>query len=140
MDVETNFLYVDLEEEIYMKLPPGMNKKGDKILVLRKSISELIQTARQWHKNTASILTKIRFTGESVDPCFYMRKKDDGTVYMTSYVNSNLIIGDCKALDHVIAELKENGLVLTVEDNSQIIAHSMFSTKKELRHGLVSHI
>ena len=42
VDVETAFLYGNLEKDIKMESSLGINKKGDKILVMKKSICELI--------------------------------------------------------------------------------------------------
>ena len=56
VDIETAFLYGILEEEIFMKIPEGLNVyKGchfdeDKCLVLDKAINGLVQAARQFHR------------------------------------------------------------------------------------------
>ena len=49
-DVETAFLLGDLEEEIYMQCPPGMDASDDECLQLMKSMYGLIQAARQFWK------------------------------------------------------------------------------------------
>ena len=54
VDVETAFLYGDLDEEIYMKIPPGFAKylgtevEKEECLILLKSIYGLVQAARQF--------------------------------------------------------------------------------------------
>jgi len=48
IDVETAFLYGNLEEEIYMECPDGMNGNDDECLLLLQSIYALVQAARQW--------------------------------------------------------------------------------------------
>ena len=55
IDVETAFLYGDLDEEIYMKVPNGLEDyTGEKLdgvcLELKRSIYGLVQAARQWWK------------------------------------------------------------------------------------------
>ena len=51
VDIETAFLYGELEEEIYMKLPEGLSKyldsknEDDECLILEKSIYGLVQAA-----------------------------------------------------------------------------------------------
>jgi Reverse transcriptase (RNA-dependent DNA polymerase) len=58
-DIETAFLYSELDEEIYMRLPDGYvkymlevhNVKIDPsthVLLLNKAIYGLVQAARQW--------------------------------------------------------------------------------------------
>jgi len=50
IDVDTAFLYGDLDEEIYMQMPEGMTGFSDEVLLLLKSLYGLIQAARQWNK------------------------------------------------------------------------------------------
>ena len=52
MDVNTVFLHIDLEEEIYMVQPEGFEAKGKehRISKLKKSLYGLKQAPRQWYK------------------------------------------------------------------------------------------
>ena len=52
MDVVTAFLNAYLDEDIYMKQPPGFEKSGKKSLVckLKRSLYGLKQSPRQWNK------------------------------------------------------------------------------------------
>jgi Reverse transcriptase (RNA-dependent DNA polymerase)/gag-polypeptide of LTR copia-type len=58
IDVETAFLYGDLDEEIYMKIPDGLQEykkiSPDKCLKLCRSLYGLVQAARQWWKKFAT--------------------------------------------------------------------------------------
>jgi len=74
VDVETAFLYGELEEEIFMESPPGMpGTTNDDALLLNKCIYGLVQAARQYHKKMVTILKQIGFKGGDVDPCLYKR-------------------------------------------------------------------
>ena len=49
VDVETAFLYGELEEQIFMDIPLGMEEaKSDQALELQKCIYGLVQAARQY--------------------------------------------------------------------------------------------
>ena len=51
VNFETTFLYMDLEEIIYMECPQGMSDVGkDDCIILNKYIYGLVQTARQYYK------------------------------------------------------------------------------------------
>ena len=49
VNIETAFLYGDLEEEIYMECPQGMaNIKKDDCIILNKCIYGIVQVACQY--------------------------------------------------------------------------------------------
>ena len=59
VDVGNPFLYVDLEQEIYMQCPKGMPDAGkDNCIIWNKCIYDLVQEARQYYKKAAEILKK----------------------------------------------------------------------------------
>ena len=98
VDVETAFLYGDLEEEVYMDCPEGMvDVKEDEALLLQSTIYGLVQSARQYYK--------------------IYRETEKGKVYFGLYVDDNLLIGDPPAIQEAIQDLKEKGLVLKIDDN-----------------------
>jgi hypothetical protein len=72
VDVETAFLYGELEEE-YMENPEGLeDSNDDEALLLLTTIYGLVQAARQYYKKARGILRKIGFTGGDVDPCLFV--------------------------------------------------------------------
>jgi Reverse transcriptase (RNA-dependent DNA polymerase) len=112
-DVETAFLNGDLEEEIYMDCPEGMESEPGECLLLLKSIYGLVQAARQYFKKFESILKKIGFQQCGSDPCLFMRKNEYGIVMLLCYVDDNLCIGNKAALAQVCKEIVANGLNIT---------------------------
>ena len=72
-DVETAFLLVELEEEIYMECPPGMKAHSDECLRLWKCIYGLVQAARQFYKYWSSLMVKLGFRISAADPCLFSR-------------------------------------------------------------------
>ena len=122
VDVEMAFLYGDLDEEIYMECPKGMVGVTEKdVLLLQKCMYGLVQAARQYHKKAVEILKKIGFSGGFIDPCLFSRENENGIVLIGLYVDDNLMVGHSEAIQEVIAQLKNHGLVLKVEDIFQII-------------------
>ena len=115
-DVITAFLTGDLEEEIYMECPQGMEHEDDEVLLLNKTIYGLVQASRQYNKKFSSILTKkMGFRQCRSDPCLFYRKDDKGTVIVLTYVDDNLCIGNKEALEGVLQEIVTHGLQITVE-------------------------
>ena len=116
VNVETAFLYGEIEEEIFMECPPGMTGVTEEnALALLKCIYGLVQAARQYYKKFVAILKKIGFKGGDVDPFLFTRHDSNGHVFIAIYVDDNLIVGKEASVDKVIKELEENGLVLKVE-------------------------
>ena len=77
VDVETSFLYGDLEEEVYMDCPEGMvGVKEDETILLQSTIYGLVQSARQYYKKATSILKDLGFLGGTVDPCLFHRETE----------------------------------------------------------------
>jgi hypothetical protein len=112
IDVETAFLYGNLEEEIYMRIPSGLEDCVDEIplnacLLLERSLYGLVQAARQWWKKIVGYLTKeLNFKLSPVDPCLLYRKNSYGTVYLCLYVDDVLCVGDKRAIDEAIKDIK----------------------------------
>ena len=50
IDVETAFLHGNLQEEIYMNIPDGLESSGNECLRLKKTIYGLVQSAREFYK------------------------------------------------------------------------------------------
>ena len=81
MDVETAFLYGDIEEEIFMKSPIGMEEidpgsSPEDCYQLKKGIYGLCQAARQFWKKFVDTIKKESF-GFQVSPqipACYLRK------------------------------------------------------------------
>ena len=77
IDVETAFLYGELEEEIYLAKPEGYNDLSgdtmaeDKVLLLNKTLYGLVQAARVW------LRTLIHFL---VTHCGFIQSLESGSV------------------------------------------------------------
>ncbi len=115
-DVETAFLWGDLEEEIFMDCPKGLEGAKDRdSLVLTKSIYGLLQAAQQYHKKAVQILSKISFEGGDVDPCLYVCKSEKGIVFIAIYIYDNLLVGNEEAIDEVIKLSQREGFSLKLK-------------------------
>ena len=76
MDVETAFLYGDLDEEIYMEEPVGLNEvyqnlinKNETCFLLEKGIYGLCQVARQFWKIFVQEMNKLDSEISPADSC-----------------------------------------------------------------------
>ena len=69
MDVNTDFLNGDINEEVYMKQPEVFVTSGNDHLVckLRKSIYGLKHDYRQWYLKFDEVVTSLGFEENKVD-------------------------------------------------------------------------
>ena len=101
VDIETAFLYGNLEEEIFMKQPKGLkymenddNMNNDDALVLKQSIYDLGQAARHFFKKLRDILIeKMGFKKCLIDQCLLSRKEKLGDLIICLYIDDTMIVG-----------------------------------------------
>ena len=88
LDVDTAFLNGDLDEEIFLELPPGFALPGEKVVVkLLKSLYGLKQASRQWNKKLHPVLIAWGFLQSLADPCLYVFHNQTDFVILVVYVD-----------------------------------------------------
>jgi hypothetical protein len=93
MDVVTAFLNGDLDEIIFIDLPPGYEQAG-MICQLLRSLYGLKQSPRQWYQKLHAFLISLGFRQSTADPCFYIRGTDPRkSCYIAVYVDDLAIAG-----------------------------------------------
>ena len=95
LDVDSAFLYGELNEEIYLQQPQGFekfSKDGERLVCrLRKAIYGLKQAGRVWWKLIDSELRRISFESSNEDSCIYRRQHDGNLVLIAIYVDDLII-------------------------------------------------
>ena len=80
LDISNAFLNGDLEEEIYMTLPPGYSaRQGESfppndVCKLKKSLYGLKQASQKWFLKFSATLLQLGFTTSSGDHTLFLRK------------------------------------------------------------------
>lgn len=103
MDVITAFLHGNLEQPVYMKPPEGVRIGDGKVLKLKKSLYGLRQSPKCWNNRFHQFVTSLGFKRSEADYCLYVKKDQNGTIYLLLYVDDLLICGDSET---AIQELK----------------------------------
>lgn len=106
-DVKTAYLHGTIEEEIYMRQPPGFAATGKEKLVckLRKSIYGLKQSARCWNRALHGALINLGFKQCSSDSCLYVGADKRGVVFLLIYVD-DILVGSTE--EQLIADVFES--------------------------------
>ena len=86
IDIVTAFLYGDLPEKIYMRIPQGLNEcsKQEELdteedcLMLEKALYGMVQAAREFHKKLITVMTtKMKLQNSFSDPFLFYRKDEN---------------------------------------------------------------
>jgi hypothetical protein len=83
LDVTAAFLQADLEEKIYMKMPPGYSSTidgEDAIMELRRAVYGLKQASASLYNAMDLQLKSKGFVPTLGDPCLYRRVNTNGSV------------------------------------------------------------
>lgn len=95
MDVHNAFLHGDLQEEVYMKMPPGFyGDSPTKVCKLRKSLYGLKQAPRCWFAKLTSALKKFGFKQSYSDYSLFTYIRNGRSLHVLIYVDDLIIVGD----------------------------------------------
>ena len=96
VDVIAAYLQGDLDEEIYMEVPKGVEnfRSGSHYWKLKKALYGLKQAGRQWKKQLHDVLTKLNLIHAFADDCLYIRKEDGKIILIVLvYVDDMAVAG-----------------------------------------------
>jgi hypothetical protein len=94
MDVKTAFLNGDLDEDVYMEQPEGLEREDNpnKVWKLRKALYGLKQAPRAWNKRLNEFLERQGFCRSLYDTAVYVRGEGKGKVILAVYVDDLLVL------------------------------------------------
>ncbi|KAL0641872.1 hypothetical protein Bca4012_102526 [Brassica carinata] len=98
MDVKNAFLQGELEDEVYMYPPPGLEhlvKRGN-VLRLKKAIYGLKQSPRAWYNKLSTTLNGRGFKKSELDHTLFTLTTPSGMVALLVYVDDIIITGSDK--------------------------------------------
>ncbi|WVZ63710.1 hypothetical protein U9M48_013319 [Paspalum notatum var. saurae] len=106
MDVKSAFLNGFIEEEVYVRQPPGFESARfpDRVYKLRKALYGLKQAPRAWYARLKSFLLKSRFVMGSVDKTLFLLSRGGDTLIVQIYVDDIIFGGSSHALVSSFAE------------------------------------
>jgi hypothetical protein len=130
-DIETAFLYGDLEEQLWMDFPEGytkyiqelkINGKTNEIPIsskhdisninekgycceLKKAIYGLVQAARQWWKKFKEVIQRMGYKASLADPCLFIKNNNNKKSFIILYVDDGGIFGNKDDIKMVLSEL-----------------------------------
>lgn len=97
MDVKSAFLNGNIEEEVYIEQPDGIQICEDPNMVckLKKALYGLKQAPRAWYSRLDTYLHQQGFKKGTVDSNLYVKTQNDNQIVVVVYVD-DIILGGCK--------------------------------------------
>ena len=112
-------MHGDLQEEVYLELPPGckLHTKGNKqVCRLKKSLYGLKQSPRAWFGRFTSFMRSIGYKQSNSDHTLFLKHNGERITALIVYVDDMIVTGDDpeerKALQEQLArefEMKDLG-------------------------------
>ncbi|WVZ89228.1 hypothetical protein U9M48_035656 [Paspalum notatum var. saurae] len=109
MDVKSAFLNGFIEEEVYVRQPPGFESARfpDWVYKLRKALYSLKQAPRAWYARLKSFLLKSGFVMGSVDKTLFLLSRGGDTLIVQIYVDDIIFGGSSHALFFLGLQIKQ---------------------------------
>jgi len=106
LDVNNAFWHGELDETIYMDMPPGMTKTDpQQVCLLHKSLYGLRQASRQWYAQLSSFLLSHNFKQSSADHSLFIHNNQGKITLLLVYVDDIIVTGDNVENTHRITAL-----------------------------------
>lgn len=104
LDVNTSFLHGDLNEEVYMKPPPGLIFSTPNLVCkLQRSLYGLKQASRQWNTKLTDTLIASGYIQSKADYSLFTKTSSQGFTMILVYVD-DLVVGGTDS--HEILQIK----------------------------------
>jgi hypothetical protein len=95
-DVKNAFLHGDLEEEVYMDVPPGYtaNSESEVVCKLQRALYGLKQSPRAWFGRFSWAMKKYGYTQSNSDHTLFLKHRLGKVTALIIYVDDMIITGD----------------------------------------------
>ena len=111
LDVQNAFLHGVLEEEVYMRQPPGFvdPDRPQHLCRLVKALYGLKQAPRAWHARLGSALRAHGFVPSTADTSLFILQRPEVTMYILVYVDDIILVSSSvAATDRLVLALSSD--------------------------------
>ena len=109
LDVDNAFLHGDLNEEMYMVLPPSMQSdKPRQVCKLQRSLYGLKQASRQWYARLSSFLISHGYNQSTSNYSLFLKHESKSITALPVYVDDIVLSGNDLIEIRNITQLLDN--------------------------------
>ncbi|KAK1682449.1 hypothetical protein QYE76_043297 [Lolium multiflorum] len=136
LDVKNAFLHGVLEEEVYMRQPPGYESSEHPgyVCKLDKALYGLKQAPRAWYSRLSSKLHALGFRASKADISLFFYHKHGVTIFMLVYVDDIIVVSSSSAA--VTALLSDLRMDFALKDLGSL-HYFLGIAVKHLPHGVL---
>ena len=115
-DVEAAFLNADLDKQVFIEWPQGMQELGfiteedkkTKCIELTKAMYGNIDSPLRWMKKSKYLMEQLKMIQSKTDPCIFNKEKNGKVVLIIAlYVDDTLCLGIREELDRMYKEIQK---------------------------------
>lgn len=136
LDVKNAFLHGVLEEEVYMRQPPGYEDqhKPNYVCKLDKAIYGLKQAPRAWYSRLSAQLISYGFVASKSDTSLFIYHKLHITIFMLIYVDDIIVASSSQtATDALLKDLRKEFALKDLGDLNYFLGIEV----KKVSNGLI---
>lgn len=114
LDVQNAFLHGYLEEDVYMRQPPGYeeSKVPHYLCKLDKALYGLKQAPRAWYSRLSKRLQELGFTSSKADTSLFFFNKKGLVMFLLVYADDIIVASSCSQAVTVLPENLEKDFAL----------------------------
>jgi hypothetical protein len=158
IDIRQAYLQAELNEDLYMRVPPGVpafDEKGRPMVCkLNRTLYGLKQAGREWGMLFSAFLVSWGFVRSTIDTCLFTYAKDKIILWVLVYVDDCLIVENDESLrSRFVTDLGKRfpvddrgelewllGVAITRERDHNVLSLSQESYIKDLVEKYASHV
>ena len=138
LDVETAFLYGEIDDDIYLEIPEGITDNNE---IRQKNLWKLFQSLyglkispKKWNDKFTQVVEKLGFKSNYLDPCLFMKSNIKGQIFILLYVDDILIIGnDESEIKIIVHKLNESFAIKNLGQPKEFLGIKVEEDEKKQR-------
>lgn len=133
--MQNAFLHGYLEEEVYMRHPPGYEDKDSPhhLCKLDKALYGLKQAPRAWYSRLSMKLQELGFTSSKADTSLFFYNKGSCMIFVLVYVDDIIVASSStEAIAALLRDLERNFALKDLGDHHYFLGIEVNKVQDEL--------